>query len=270
MNFTIRRQPSPEDVAVFADLKSPRRDGFFIAESEKIVIRLLSSKIEIDSLFLTEEYFQKNRSLLESHRQDTNAIVFIGDEGEMSRIVGFNLHQGILAHAKIPESIALDEYLTTLQQRALFVILDEVADAENMGAICRTALALNASALIIDSKSINPWSRRAVRVSMGAVFELPIIFVNSLRDSIAFLRDKGIKTYATVLSESATPIWECDLTQATAIVFGSEGHGIKDEIILNCDEKITIPMRDTIFSLNVSTAQAIVLSEVSRQRIAKY
>ena len=156
--------------------------------------------------------------------------------------------------------------ITDSKRPLLFVILDEVADAENMGAIFRTSLAMNAAAVIIDKKSVSPWMRRAVRVSMGAVFELPVVTVESIPECIKILREKNITTLATTLNGSSEPIWNCDLTNDCAIVFGSEGHGIKNQIVEICDKEVTIPMRDNLHSLNVGTAHGIFLYEVLRQR----
>jgi len=101
---------------------------------------------------------------------------------------------------------------------------------------------------------------------MGAVFELPVVTVESIPDCIKILQEKNITTLATTLNDFAEPIWNCDLTNDCAIVFGSEGHGIKKTIVEVCDKEVTIPMRDNLHSLNIGTAHGIFLYEVMRQR----
>jgi len=266
MKFHIRRDPSPEDVRIYANLRNYKADTHFIAESEKIVARLLRSDLEIISLYLTEEHFIAKKDLIEVHKQQSECTIFLASQEEMDGIVGFCLHQSILAAAKIPKERMVDELIVSSTKPLLFVMLDEVADAENIGSIIRTSHAMNASAIIIDGKSTSPWMRRAVRVSMGAVFGLPVVTVGSLLQTIKKLKENGIATYATTLNEQAEPIWHCDLTKHSAIVFGSEGHGIKAEIISECDGEVTIPMRDNLHSLNVSTAHGIFLYEVMKQR----
>ncbi|MDP4231200.1 MAG: RNA methyltransferase [Bacteroidota bacterium] len=266
MKLIVSESALPEELEIFANLRTPRAGNHFIAESEKIVTRLLRSSMEISSIFLTRDHFTSNKDLIEAHVQDGECRIFLSSKEEMEHIVGFSLHQGILAAGKIPSERGLEELITSSAKPLLFVILDEVADAENMGSIIRTSQALNASAVIVDGKSVSPWYRRAVRVSMGAVFELPIITVESIADSLLTLRKKNIHSIAAILGESAKEIWDCDLAGDCAIVFGSEGHGIKKEIVELCDRKATIPMHDALHSLNVGTALGVFMYEASRQR----
>lgn len=267
MIFEVIHHPAPESIKQFANLRTPKEDGYFIAESEKIVTTLLESGIEIISLYLTQEHFHLKKDLIEAHVQQIECKVFIGSKEEMDTIVGFKLHQNILASAKIPLEKSLTELIAKSKKPQLYVILDEVTDAENMGAIIRTSLALGATAVIIDKKSNSPWMRRAVRVSMGAIFLLPVVTVESISDCINELRSAGITTFASTLNENTIPIWDCDLKKDVAIIFGSESHGIKQEIIDLCEAELTIPMPDNIDSLNVGIAQGIFLYEVMRQRV---
>jgi predicted rRNA methylase len=266
MKSVVIYNPSPQELEVYSNLRSRKETDHFIAESEKIITRLLRSNLEIESLYLTEEHFNSKKDLIEAHLQQSECKIFIASKEEMAEIVGFKLHQGILAAAKIPKERTLDELIADSKKPLLFIILDEVADAENMGAIFRTSFAMDATAVIIDKKSVSPWMRRSVRVSMGAIFELPVITVESIPDCIKILRAKNITSLATTLNDSVLPIWNADLTKDCAIVFGSEGHGIKKEIIEMCDREVTIPMRDNLHSLNVGTAHGIFLYEVLRQR----
>jgi len=266
MNFQIVENPSLDDVQIFANLRSQKEANHFIAESEKVVVRLLLSKLEIISLYLTEDQFIEHKQLIASHEQRTFCKIYIGSREEMEKIVGFSLHQRILAAAKIPKEKTLEEVIQYAKKPLLFVILDEVCDAENIGAIIRTSFGMNTTAIIIDRKSTSPWMRRAVRVSMGAVFELPIVTVESIPDCINALRANSISTFAATLGEVSIPIWNADFKNNCAIIFGSEGHGIKKEIIEVCDKEITIPMLDNLRSLNVGTAHGIFLYEVMRQR----
>ncbi len=266
MRFAVSRSAAPHELEIFANLRDRKDSDHFIAESEKIVARLLRSNLEIGSLYLTEEHFNSKKDLIQAHIQQSECNIFIASKEEMAEIVGFKLHQGILGAGKTPKEKRLDELITGSNHPLLFVILDEVADTENIGAIFRTSLAMNATAIIIDNKSVNPWMRRAVRVSMGAIFELPVVTVESIPDCINELRSKNVTAHATTLKDSAEPIWNCDLTNDCALVFGSEGHGIKAEIIECCNKEVTIPMSDSLHSLNVGIAHGIFLYEVMRQR----
>ena len=259
----------PKELEIFSDLRSHKSDTHFIAEGEKAVKRLLASGLDIIALYLTEDRFTSIKILIEQHHQEAELNVYLAEKEAMEKIVGFSLHQGIMAAGRIPKEKTLDEVMGSTSRPYLFVILDQIGDAENMGAIFRTSQAMNVSAMILDKKSTSPWMRRSVRVSMGAVFDMPVVTVESIRETLVRLKEKGIVTFATTLNDHAVPIWNCDSTGDTAIIFGSEGHGIKEEIIEVCDKEVAVPMRDIMHSLNVSMAHGIVLYEVMRQRKLK-
>ncbi|HYM19648.1 MAG TPA: RNA methyltransferase [Candidatus Kapabacteria bacterium] len=266
MRVSIQKNYSREAISHFTGLRLPQSGDHFIIETDKVVTSLLESQLEVISLFLTEEYFNKKRALIEAHSQDAEAAVFLAPKNEMEQIVGFALHQGIMAAAKIPRECSLDEIIHKSTKPVLLVILDEIADAENMGAIYRTALAMGASAILIDNRSISPWIRRAVRVSMGAVFDLPTITVDSLLNAIEQIKNSNISVYATTISANAQSLWSVDLTKDVALIFGSEGYGIKDNVISSADAEITFPMPVGIDSLNVAITEGVFLYEVARQR----
>lgn len=258
--------PGAHEIAMYSDLRRHSSQSYFIVENEKVVSSLLASDIEIVSLYCTKEHFEAKREEVEKHKQTKPAKVFLAKKEDMSKIVGFGLHQGILASANTPKGKTLTEIMKKAAKPSLFVMLDEVTDAENMGALYRTALALHATAVIIDKKSTSPWMRRSVRVSMGAVFSLPTIKVQSLPQAIEELRSSGIKTFAATTSPAANTLYGSDLTGDVALMFGSEGHGIKPEVIAACDGEINLPMPNLVDSLNVAVAQGIFLYEVRRQR----
>lgn len=266
MKFHINDNPSAEKTSEFANLKLPREEGMFIAESEKVVIQLLESAMEITSLYLTQEHFNEHQPRIEAHVQESDAEILIAPKSEMESIVGYSLHQGILASAKIPTERTLEELIATSTKPQLFVILDEIADAENMGTLYRTALALGVTAIIIDGKSNSPWLRRSLRVGIGAAFHLPTVTVPSLVDAISSLESQNIQVYAATLGENAQPLWQCNFRGDVAIIFGSEGHGIRKEVIEASSRTVIIPMSDNVDSLNVGVAQGMVLYEVMRQR----
>lgn len=265
MQFEASTEYSPEIAALFGDLKLPRTENIFIAEGEKVVVRLLESDIEVISLYLTEEHFTEKKKYIESHKQESHAKIFIAPKKAMERIVGFTLHQGILAAGKIPAELSLRKVIAESPHPKLFIILDAIADAENVGTLYRSALALGASAVILDEQSVSPWIRRAVRVSMGAVFKMPTITMD-LEKAIEELHGHGVRTFAATISEGSVGLWESELGNDIALVFGSEGYGIRSKILDKCSAKLMIPMKAGVDSLNVGVAQGIVLYEVMRQR----
>lgn len=266
MGLIISRTPTADQVSRYAHLRlSPQRDHF-IAEGIKVVASLLASGLEIESMYLTPEHFEAMHPLIEAHRQAADIHIYLSNKQDMEAIVGYALHQGIMASARIPLEPKLESLIKHAEHPQLFIILDEIADAENMGALYRTALAMNVAAVIIEKKCISPWMRRAVRVSMGAVFSLPTITVTSLPEAIRSLTRSGVVVYAATLGPEATPLWDADLRGDTALVFGSEGFGIKRHIIEASSSEVTLPMPKDVDSLNVAMSQAIFLYEVRRQR----
>ena len=265
MEFVLHTAFPTEAVSLFADLKLPRTKGIFIAEGDKIVTRLLESDIEIISLYLTEEHFETKKQYIEGHLQHETIELFIAPKKAMERIVGFTLHQGILAAAKIPEEKSLEELIPDSSSPQLFIILDGIADAENVGALYRTGIAMGATAIILDDQTISPWIRRAVRVSMGAVYKLPTITMDLLQ-AIHLLEANNISVYATAIGNDISPLWKNNFRESIAIVFGAEGHGVRKVVLDTCSSRTIIPMVNGVSSLNVGVAQGIVLYEVMRQR----
>jgi tRNA G18 (ribose-2'-O)-methylase SpoU len=266
MKYLLSNTASFADLEPYTNLKLSRTGSLFIAEGEKVVSRLLASDLEIVSLYLTKEHFDDKRTQIEAHDQAEIVQVILATKNDMECIVGFPLHQGIMAAARIPSEPDLDEVIARSGRPLLFIVLDTIADAENIGSIYRTALAIGASAIIINNKSVSPWIRRAVRVSMGAVFTIPTITVTDHIETIQLLTSRQISTFAAEVTPSARPVWDIDLTGDIAVLFGSEGYGIGRQLLEQCSGVIQIPMSNDVNSLNIGIAQGMVLYEILRQR----
>ncbi|HCA78958.1 MAG TPA: hypothetical protein DEP53_04415 [Bacteroidetes bacterium] len=242
-----------------------QQDGIFVAEGEKVVRRLLDSDIAVRSLLLTPEWLEVYRPLLEAKHPDV--VVYVATKQLLESIVGFHLHQGTMAVATIPRPSTLQEAVARSGRPRLFVAVDGLTNAENLGVLVRNCAAFGVDALIVGESSSSPYLRRAVRNSMGTVFNLPIVHVNSLAETLQNLRDvHGLRVLAAhphTDQETLSSVgWEADC----CIVFGSEGEGIAPRILEACDAVFAIPMKKGVDSLNVASASAVVLYEVSRQR----
>jgi tRNA G18 (ribose-2'-O)-methylase SpoU len=241
------------------------RAGIFIAEAEKVVRRLLESKQQTISVLLTPEWLEIYRPLLESHPQQIP--VYVADKSILETIVGYDLHQGIMAMGKIPVPATLESVAVNSPQPHLFVALDGLAKSENVGAVVRNCAAFGGHAIIVGETAGSPYIRRAVRNSMGTVFDMPIVYSNDLKQSLETLRTQ----YHTKII-AAHPHTEEHILQRTdcrgnlCIVLGSEGEGISPRILAACDEAIAVPMHGNVDSLNVGSASAVFLYEVLRQR----
>jgi tRNA G18 (ribose-2'-O)-methylase SpoU len=242
------------------------RRGIFVAEGEKVVRRLLESPIEVVSLLLTEEWLQDLRPDLK-RISDGKVKAWVAPKESLESIVGFPLHQGVMAIGKIPEPVNLADVIRPSSSPRLLVALDGLTNADNVGVIVRNCVAFGVNALIVPKNSSNPYLRRAVRMSMGAVFSLPIVQVQILAEACRDLENQfGIRAVAAHPKPDAASIEDADLNGDLCLVLGSEGNGISEEVIAICSEKVSIPISHGTDSLNVATASGILLFEIQRRR----
>jgi RNA methyltransferase, TrmH family len=150
-------------------------------------------------------------------------------------------------------------------QPALLIILDGVQDPGNVGAIVRAAEGCGATGVIAGARSAHPFGWKALRGSMGSAFRLPVVARAKVSDAITRAKARGIRVLATV-PRDGTPLADCDLRTPTAFVLGGEGAGLSDALLASADDRVTIPMKGPVESLNVAIAASLLLYEASRQR----
>jgi 23S rRNA (guanosine2251-2'-O)-methyltransferase len=268
---------NPHDVRFFTSLKGKGgyfTEGIFIAEGPKIVpIMLRSSRLQVHSGFMTEEYYQQLLPLI-----DPAVPIYVAPKAAMEKIVGYDLHQGVMLAVRIPPSLTIEEAVAWWRKPALVLALDSIADAENMGSLIRNAAAFGCDCVLVDEQSCNPFLRRSVRVSMGTIAEIEIVRVKDLAGALkeirvdlmdkvdAMHRHARTQIIGAVLDDSAAPLFQLDLTQSTVFVLGAEGTGIRASVLAVCDSRAIIPMAKGIDSLNVSVASSVFLYETVRQR----
>jgi tRNA G18 (ribose-2'-O)-methylase SpoU len=254
--------------------------GIFIAEGEKVTRRLLESRFIVVSVVLPEKWLEDFRPLLETRSEDFT--VYLAEKELLESITGFSLFQGVLAVGKIPQIGSLDEILAKNQKPQLLVAVDELANAENLGALMRNCAAFGVQTLLVGETCSSPYLRRSVRNSMGTVFQLPIWEVKmaneavrvrrddpakfSLAQTLCDLRARGIRCIAAHPRAGGKNLSLADFSGDCCLVFGSEGNGISRVVLDACDESVAIPMANSVDSLNVGAAAAVFLSEVNRQR----
>jgi tRNA G18 (ribose-2'-O)-methylase SpoU len=248
----------------YRTLRQPRHhfeEGIFVAEGEKVVRRLLDSNLEVLSVLCTQVWYERLSGSLGARE----IRIHLAAKELVESIVGYNLHQGIMAVGRIPASGPLIDYLSGEEGRFL-VALDGLANAENVGVIVRNCAAFGVDGIIVGETSSSPYLRRAVRNSMGAVFTLPVFHVDSLAGVIRDqLRPNGIHVIAAHPA-GRQQLENLNPSSGACVVFGNEGDGIRDTILSVCDELVGIPMKRGTDSLNVASASAIFLYEVARLR----
>lgn len=182
------------------------------------------------------------------------------------KITAENSPQGIVT---ICDFFAKNHLFSTNVKNGFFdnkrvLALESVRDPGNMGTICRNAVALGIDVLIISSDCADIYSPKVVRASMGAIFKLNILITDSLVDEISKIKESGRRVLAAALDKNALVLGKEKLSKADIVVLGNEGHGLSDAVVKECTNTILIPMRENTESLNVATAAAILMWEISK------
>ena len=241
-----------------------RKQGIFVAEGEKVVRRLLESRFSVVSVLLPEKWLGELDSLLQARSEEIQ--IFVAEKALLETLTGFSMYQGLLAVGKVPPLPTLDDVVARSPQPRLLVAADGLTNAENLGALVRNCAAFNTQALIVGETCGSPFLRRAVRSSMGAIFQMPVVETTSLTQALGNLRARGIRCIAAHPHTDGRTLSQANFRRDCCIVFGSEGYGISPAVLAACDEAAAIPMPTTVDSLNVGSAAAVFLYEANRQR----
>jgi tRNA G18 (ribose-2'-O)-methylase SpoU len=241
------------------------RKGMFIAEGTMVVQRLLESTHSIVSVLITPEWLEEYRERLVARPEQIT--VYVGKKELLNTIVGYNLHQSIMALGKIPAQETLDSVLAQSPAPRLFVAMDGLANAENIGVLVRNCTAFGVQAILVGETSSSPYLRRAVRNSMGTVFKMPVVHCTNIVESLTMLqRAYQFKIFAAHPHTEENSIQRTDFSGNCCLVFGSEGNGVSPKVLSVSDSPVAIPMQRGVDSLNVASASAVFLYEVLRQR----
>ncbi|HZY10607.1 MAG TPA: RNA methyltransferase, partial [Bacteroidota bacterium] len=219
----------------------------------------------IISLLTTQQWAEQ---LLSSYNFDDrhSITIFTAEKKLLETIVGFHLHQGIMAVGKVPQECSLQQTFSYVSKPALFVAIDGLMNAENVGVLVRNCVAFGVGAIIVGESSSSPYLRRAVRNSMGTVFQIKVIHSNNLAETLSTLNKEFNTNIVATQPEGSVSIDRVNVRDNVCLVFGSEGTGISQKVIDVCTDRVSIPMMNGIDSLNVASASAVILYEVRKQR----
>ena len=232
------------------------------------VIEAINSGKTIDKVFIQKglkgELFKELTSLVNKHNINTSYVPV----EKINKLSGKN-HQGVVANISPIDFYDLEQLISDTietKKEPLFLLLDQLSDVRNFGAIIRTAECTGVDGIIIQKKGGAPVNGDTVKTSAGAVFKVPICKVDHIKDAIYYLQASGIKVIAAT-EKSNTSVYNTSFKEPCAIIMGSEGKGISNSVIKIADQTAKLPMQGDIASLNVSVACGVFLYECLRQRI---
>lgn len=241
--------------------------GIFIAESPKVIDRALDAGYKPVSLLMERKQITGPAAGILSRCGD--APVYTADRELLAELTGFELTRGVLCAFRRPAPRPVEELCKNARRVA---VLEGIVDSTNVGAIFRSAAALNMDAVLINPSCCDPLCRRAVRVSMGTVFQVPWGQLGETpadwpEKGMDILRSLGFKTAAMALSDRSVSIDDEQLAKEPklAIVLGTEGDGLAAGTIASCDYTVRIPMSHGVDSLNVAAASAVAFWQLGKQ-----
>ena len=238
-------------------------------EGRNALQEALNSGRTIDKVFIASGDTDRSLQRLAALVREAGAVVVPVDRRKLDAMSVTHAHQGVIALAAAHSYCTVDQILEQAASRGeapLIVICDELTDPHNLGAILRSAECAGAHGVIIPKRRSVGLNAAVAKASAGAVEYMPVARVTNISATIQQLKEKGVWIFGTA-AEGSVPMYQADLTGASAIVIGSEGDGMSQLVRKNCDMLVHIPMKGRISSLNASAAASILLYEAVRQRI---
>jgi len=245
------------DVALRSSIEAPH--GLFIAEGALVIERARAAGYSLRSALMTPEWLDRTSPLL----ADCDAPVYVGSDATLRALTGFHVHRGALASVQRKPLSTMADLIGSAHRLA---VVEDLVNHTNLGAIFRTAAALGVDGVVISPRAADPLYRRSVRVSMGAVFTVPYARAVSWPGAIDAIRSAGFRTLALTPADQAVDLGDVEVGAGDrlAIVVGTEGDGLSDQVVDRCDLAVRIPMSAGIDSLNVATAAGIAFWALRR------
>jgi len=260
----------PELLADYRDLTdsalrrvSEPSEGLYIAESLTILGRALDAGHHPRSVLTSPKWLEPLQEVLTGHQVPNGLPVIVGDDATLETVTGFHVHRGTLASMNRPE---LPDVPALLDGAHTVVVLEDIVDHTNVGALFRSVAAMGAHAVVVTERCADPLYRRSIRVSMGTVFQVPWTRAQWSR-IVDTLHDQDWTIVGMALGDNSVDFdkWLASAPEKIALVLGSEGQGLSSTALEQCDVTVKIAMSHGVDSLNVAAAGAVALYGLSRR-----
>lgn len=256
--ITSRNNPAVKAAAALKELKERKKTGLFLLEGARLCKDGALNGVEIKQFFVTEKAREKyidEYELLVGKSENS----FLIPESVAEKLSDTKNSQGFFAVCRQPD------ISRETDRNGMYVFTDNVQNPDNMGAIVRTAEAMGADGIIVNS-GCDIYSSKALRASMGALLRFPVIRTDNPADFLAECRRNGMKIFASVVDASAEDVTKASKDGGCVLIIGNEGNGISEETLSLSTHRITIPMKGKAESLNASAAATVLIWEFMKDR----
>jgi tRNA G18 (ribose-2'-O)-methylase SpoU len=251
----LRHYRDLTDVALRSSVEAA--EGLFIAEGELVIRRAIAAGYQVHSFLMTPKWVGSMTPLAEL----AGAPMFVAGDAAVQELTGFQVHRGALAAVRRPPALRWQDVAAGAHRLA---VLEDVNTHTNVGAIVRAAAALGVDGVLLSPRCADPLYRRAVRVSMGAVFSVPWARMTRWPDDLDELRRLGLRVWALTPAADAVPLHRLAAPDRVALLLGAEGDGLTPAALDRADLRTCIPMARGVDSLNVAAAAAVAFYAVHR------
>lgn len=253
--ITSSQNPLVKQIArLQSSAKFRRSEGLFVAEGVRLCADAMLSGLRFSMLVISDSASVRYADAVDQLISAADKIFYVSD-AVFSKISDTATPQGVIAVIKIADLVSQKPIA-----KGKYVALENIQDPSNLGAVARTAEAFGVSGIILTESGCDPFSPKALRASMGALFRIPVFIVENL---FPFVSEFGT-TYACVIDSDASPVGSIDFEPGSVVLIGNEGNGLMQETILSADKKVTIPMPGRAESLNAAVAASIMIWEMQR------
>jgi TrmH family RNA methyltransferase len=254
-----------KNLRALADPKHRKKEQAFLIESVKMVEEALRDKAGVTMVVASPALVQHHgKGVIKLAEARSIDILWVSDK-LIYGISESKTPQPVMAVVTMKEH-GEDELLA--HSSKLIVICHQLQDPGNLGTIIRTVEAVGAAGIALTPNTVDPYSAKAVRASMGSILRLPVVRIGDFSTFVKLCKQRGFQTIATAVTGDKAH-FDIDLKKPTAIILGQEGAGLPQDIMAEVDLRVRIPMAETIDSLNVATSSAVILYEAMRQRIQR-